>query len=465
MILNTFLLEDIIEGTSGKLVYASTTSFDGISTDTRVDNKGKLFIALKGDSFDAHDFLDKAVASGAAAILVHKNEKLAKTNAVTVIKVDDTLLALQNLGRYWRKKHRAKVVALTGTNGKTTTKEFLAQILSSKYKVCIPEGSFNNHWGVPMSLLQLNSTHDFMISEMGMSNPGEIAVLCKIALPDITMVTNVGRGHLEGVGSVEGVAKEKQEIYINSPSSLKVFNLDNSYTRDMWNQFRHEKNDFTFSLKENLADVYFSSVKNDDSGIIVSGTIAGVASSATANVFGIHNAYNLAAAAAAALTCGMSAVDIWQSLNRCQTVWGRNQWVNLTGGARVLFDAYNANPESMNAFLKNTGSMITKGRKFYVLGDMLELGKHQKKEHQIIAKALKGIGFEKAYFVGENAALMKTELSGKNLVISSAYKQELALELKSMLQPEDTIFMKASRGIKLEKFLLDLDPLNFSLKK
>lgn len=465
MILNSFLLEDIIEGTNGKLVYANATSFDGISTDTRVDNKGKIFIALKGETFDAHDFLDKAIASGAAAILVHKNEKLAKTNAITVIKVDDTLLALQDLGRFWRKKHRAKVVALTGTNGKTTTKEFLAQILSSKFKVCIPQGSFNNHWGVPMSLLQLNSTHDFMISEMGMSHPGEIAVLCKIALPDVTMVTNVGRGHLEGVGSVEGVATEKREIYKNSPTSLKVFNLDNSYTRIMWNDFRQEKRDFTFSLKEDLADVFFSSVKSDDSGLTISGAIAGVTSSTTVNVFGIHNAYNLAAAAAAALTCGMAADEIWQSLGKCQTVWGRNQWVKLASGVRVLFDAYNANPESMGAFLKNTGSMITKGRKFYVLGDMLELGKYQEEEHQLIAKTLKGISFEKAYFIGENGALIKAALLGKSIVISNTYKQELALELKSVLQPEDTLFMKASRGVKLEKFLLDLDPLNFSLKK
>ncbi|MCB0348501.1 MAG: UDP-N-acetylmuramoyl-tripeptide--D-alanyl-D-alanine ligase [Bdellovibrionales bacterium] len=465
MILNSFLLDDIIQGTNGKLVYANATEFDGISTDTRENNKGKLFIALKGETYDAHDFLEKAIESGAAAILVHKNEKQLKTNSITVIKVEDTLLALQDLGRYWRKKHRAKVIALTGTNGKTTTKESLSQILSEQFKVCVPKGSFNNHWGVPMSLLQLNSTHDFMISEMGMNHPGEIAVLCKIALPDVTMVTNVGRGHLEGVGSVEGVAKEKQEIYNHSPGSIKVFNLDNKYTKDMWNTFRQEKKYFTFSLKEDLADVYFSSVVSDTDGVTISGAISGVKNTVTVNVFGIHNAYNLAAAAAAALTCGMKPDAIWTALAKCHTIWGRNQWVNLASGARVLFDAYNANPESMGAFLQNTGSMKTEGRKFYVLGDMLELGSFNDKEHLSVAESLQKIDFEKAYFIGENGKLIKSAMSNKSVVISDTYKQNLAFELKSMLQPGDILFMKASRGIKLENFLLDLDPQNFSLKK
>lgn len=465
MILNTFLLEDILQGTQGKLIYAGQRVFDGISTDTRVDNKGKLFIALKGETYDAHDFIDKAIASGASAILVHKNEKLVKSDLLTVIKVDDTLKALQDLGRYWRKKQNAKVIALTGTNGKTTTKEFLFQILSTKFKVCASQGSLNNHWGVPMSLLQLNSSHQFMISEMGMNHPGEISVLCKIALPDITLVTNVGRGHLEGVGSVEGVAKEKQEIYIHSPGSKKIFNLDNHYTLGMWEQFRKEKHDFTFSLKEKLADVCFTEVFTEQDDLVLRGSIAGIRGEARAKVFGEHNAYNIAAACAAALSAGMKAEDIWQAIPKCQTIWGRNQWVHLESGANVLFDAYNANPESMGAFLKNTSSMQVKGRKFYVIGDMRELGADREKEHLLVAKQLETMKFEKAYFIGENAEFMKSNVTDKSLVVSNTYKENLALELKSMLQPQDIVFMKASRGVQLEKFLLDLGPVNFSLKK
>lgn len=461
MINNHFLLSEVKIACQGDLIQKGLEEFVGISTDSRENMKGALFIPLRGENFDAHDFLDQAIASGCAAVLVDK-EVVIEDKQITILKVKDTLKALQDLGLFWRKKFSIPVIALTGTNGKTTTKEFLRQILSSKYLVCASEGSLNNHWGVPMSLLHINQDHKVMISEMGMNHPGEIANLCKIAEPSITMVTNVGRGHLEGMHSLENIAKEKQEIYLHSPHSQFVFNIDNVYTLKMYQKLKTNTS-ICFSTKDKKADLFFQA-KYKDEKLFITGHIGGYEGSAAVNIFGEHNLENLLAASSCAYAFGMSAEEIWQALPRCQTIWGRNQWVQLKGRSKVLFDAYNANPESMDVFLKNAEKTAIDGRKFLVIGDMRELGSYNDSEHTQLANRVSQQNWEKVYFIGNNSKLFAANYKEKNLVISYTYKEDLAFSLLSMLEPGDTVFMKASRGVHLEKFLNDLEPQDFKNK-
>jgi len=458
MIINDFLLKDIVVATSGEILQTEQTIFRGVSTNSKELQTEAIFIPLKGERFDAHDFIGEAISNGAKLILTAKDLELE--DGVTYVKVTDTLEALQSLANFWRKKLNKKVLSITGSNGKTTTKEFLQQILSTKYKVCYSAGSFNNHWGLPLSILKLKTSDDLMITEMGMNSPGEIAALCKIAEPNFAVVTNVGRAHLELMGSLENIAEEKKQIYVASPNAVKIFNLDNSYTKQMYGYFKKDEKRLTFSLSDSVADVYLYKKQGNHVG----GIIGGIEGEADFAVFGEQNLMNLAAAATMALAYSMPAKDIWQGIKNCKTIWGRNQWVGLESGAKAVFDAYNANPESMAALLKNITNLEMSGKAYLILGDMLELGNENEAEHIHLAQQVAAMPFAKVYFIGKNARLFKSHYKEKNLVVTDTYEEKLAFELEPMLSTGDIVFLKASRGIKLENFLLDLRPTEFTSK-
>lgn len=229
-------LAQIAEWTGGKVLSSKTTDFSEIGTDTRKNLTGQIFIALKGDSFDAHDYLDKAVQAGAAALLVHSlPEKFESLKSQTsIILVNDTLKALQDFSHHYRKSLKTKIIGITGSNGKTTTKEFTAQILGQYKKTHYSQGSFNNHWGVPMTLLSIPQDADFAVVEMGMNHAGEITQLVHIAEPDIVVCTMVGTAHIEFFGTQANIAKAKSEIYLDSkPETIRIFNQDQDLTFDM----------------------------------------------------------------------------------------------------------------------------------------------------------------------------------------------------------------------------------------
>lgn len=507
-------LEELVAGAEGKVLSQIERVFVGVGTDTRADLNGKIFIALKGDSFDAHDFLDKAVEAGAAALLVHRLPETETARAildrVTVVVVDDTLRALQDLGNFWRHKMKARILGVTGTNGKTTTKEFTAAILGSKFNVQYSKGSFNNHWGVPISLLSMNSTHEVAVIEMGMNHPGELTVLSKIAEPDVVMVTMVGRGHLEGVGSIEGVAKAKAEIYEQAPkSAIRVFNLENEHTRKMFERFSptlpSEKvmtfAGVGFAREQGLMkgepggeaapghpnaaapaplaaaeawpqlDVALEVLSAGPESLHIAGEIQGVPGETTVPVFGRHNITNLMAAVSFGLACGMTPVEVWKALPLCRTAWGRNQWVNLESGARVLFDAYNANPESMRAAVENFAGLSAPqgGRKVGVFGEMRELGASAPELHRELGEAVARAGFDAVCFLGPSrdafAAGLKTAGFQNSLFISDSYENNLASRMLPVLNRNDIVLIKGSRGMQLERVLTDLKPLDFQAKK
>lgn len=472
-------LQQVLMATQGTLLSEVKTQFLSIGTDTRKDLSDALFIALKGDQFDAHQFLEIAVNNNAAALLVHEvNEQVDKLrNQCTIVLVEDTLKALQNLGHWARQHHPARFLAMTGSNGKTSTKEFAAAIISTVKRTHFNHGSFNNHWGVPMTLLQTAEDAEVALIEMGMNHLGEITELVKIAEPDVVVCTMVGKAHIEHFGDIDKIAEAKSEIYEASGSEVvRIFNLDNAWTKKMYNYAQilvsqgtlNAKNIFTFSSLDSSAHVCFKIQKLSMSQMTIAGQIQGVPGSATVNVFGTQNLTNLLAAATLALTAGLTPEQIWNGLSFCKTNWGRNQLVNLKSGAQMIFDAYNANPDSMKALIENIPLLSKSSRKIGIFGEMLEMGPQSPELHKDLGLWVGQAGFDKVYFVGEQTVAFQQGLEQAQYTgfqsIEKKFSDSVAAELGRNLNPSDVLLVKGSRGMKLERFVQFCDPIDFTLK-
>ena len=467
---------ELLTATQGKALSQIQSNFTGVGTDTRADLKGKLFVALRGEAHDAHLYLDKAVQAGAAGLLVDKLDPKFESlkEKVSIVEVSDTLKAFQNLGQFWRRKMNLKVVGITGSNGKTTTKEFTAEILSTKYNTHFSKGSFNNHWGVPISLLEITNDHEIAVIEMGMNAFHEIETLVKIAEPDIVVVTMVGQTQGGALGGIDGVAQAKEEIYRFAPAqALQIFNLDNKYTIAMYERAKSagKKGLLTFSSSDaaaDFADVFLKLIHSDENSIMVEGKIGGVQGRTRVPVYGTHNANNLMAAAAIAYACGMSGFEIWAALPNCKTGWGRNQWLNTQSGARVLFDAYNASPDSMRAALSNFAQLTKSGKKIALLGEMRELGEQTVPAHLELAREVSKVGFDEVVFIGPSGEHFAKELKASGfsnkIMISDTCEHFLASEKLPVLNLSDIALIKGSRGIKLEMLLEQWQPVGFTKK-
>jgi UDP-N-acetylmuramoyl-tripeptide--D-alanyl-D-alanine ligase len=477
-------LEDLLQATQGRIQSQSFQVFQGVGTDTRKNLTNQLFIALKGDSFDAHDYLLKAVEAGARGLLIHTplekifGMSLDQANDLkkraTIVLVEDTLKAFQDLANYYRKKSSALIVGITGSNGKTTTKEFSGAIIGAYKKVHIPKGSFNNHWGVPMTLLDQPEDTEVSVIEMGMNHSGEIRRLCEIAEPEHVVVSMVGRAHVENFGNILGIAAAKEEIYKYArPDAHRIYNLDNPYTLAMYQRARQEyptaKKILTFSSQQNQADVYLKITELTMSKILIEGAIAGVSGQAAVPVFGHQNLTNLSAAAALAFSIGLTPEQIWRALPFCKTSWGRNQVVLLQNGAQLLFDGYNANPDSMKALLENVPLIKARGKKMGVFAQMRELGAESSQLHQELGTLVSQSGFEVVWFYGDDAEAFEAGMQlgkyQKKLIVSKSYEDSLASEVASMINPSDAVLVKGSRGMKMERFVLACEPEDFTLTK
>lgn len=463
-------LQDLEQATKGRILSSSQQNFVGVGTDTRENLQGQVFVALKGENFDAHDYLQKAVESGAKALIVHREMPgLAELYPqVSCVLVDDTLTALQNLGHYWRKKIKAKVVAVSGSNGKTTTKEFALAIVQTKWKAKASPNSFNNHWGVPISILSVGPEDEVAILEMGMNHAGELTRLTKIAEPDISLVTMVGQAHIGELGSQQAIAHAKEELYIAQPHAIQIFNLDNSFTMDMHEKAlvqNKAKSFLTFSAFNPRVNVSMRTHRMDLDGIEVVGEINGVRGEAKVAIFGRHNTTNLMAASCIGLALGMTPAEIWAALPHCKGHWGRNQLVKLQSGTRVLFDGYNANPESMAMLVKNLLELSPKGKKVAVIGEMLELGQNSSRLHEELAELIGRSDVDLVWYIGSQGAAFRAglERSGfeKKSYFSNTYEQTLANEIGSVLNPDDIVVIKGSRGMRLERVLEAWNPINF----
>ncbi|MFK8138776.1 MAG: UDP-N-acetylmuramoyl-tripeptide--D-alanyl-D-alanine ligase [Bdellovibrionales bacterium] len=453
-------VDEILEVVSGELLRGSgDTGFTRLVTDSREeDMDSALFIPLKGDRFDAHDFLEDVVNKKPAVIFTENILDFSVPEETVVVRVVSTLTALQYLANYYRRKCGFKVIGVTGTNGKTTVKEFLKTVLSSKYSVYASEGSLNNHWGVPFTLLNADSGTEIVVCEMGMNSPGEIAKLVEIAEPDICGVTFVGKGHLEGMGTIENVSIEKESIYKAAKEEAAfVFNEDNKFTKEMIPRYLNHSQ-INFGTRDSRVWIQVDSVQID--GLVISGKIDDYEfEGVEIPIFGKHNAINLMMTASYALHLEFSPQEIIKSMMNLKMAWGRNQILHQENLTFVL-DAYNANPESMSAFIENASEIELSGSKHLILGEMLELGETAKEEHVQIAKMIGNDSFKSVHFFGSNfkhfQAALKNNGFKESGVFSATYEQVLARNIQPMIEPGDTLFVKASRGIRLERILDDL---------
>lgn len=456
-------LNQVIEATKGESLAVHAKSFFGVGTDTREALSDQIFIALRGDNFDAHNFLQQAVKQGAKCLIVDKDttdiEEL-KTK-VSIVKVKDTLKALQDLARFWRRRVKAKVFGITGSQGKTSTKEFAAVILSTQFKVHYSRGSYNNHWGVPLTLLGISQFDDVAIVEMGMNHKGELTALSKIAEPDVVVCTTVGRAHIGNFGgSEQAIADAKEEIYLANPKAQMIFNYDNEYTLKMFervSKLQGTERTIVFSTFAAGSEVSLRASMMTIDGLKVSGHIAGVRNEVTVPLFGRHNVVNLMAASCMAIAMQMQPEHIWAALPKCRAEWGRGQVFKLQNGPTIIFDAYNANPDSVAMLIKNLLELNLPegGKKVAVLADMLELGEKSAELHTEIGEMIGNTDVEIIWFIGaQNAAFsagVKNSMFSKKLMVTESYELDVALNLRSMLNPQDIVVIKGSRGMKLER--------------
>lgn len=471
--MRSFTLKEIIEATGARVLSETATHFTGIGLDTRKDLSGQLFIALKGGNYDAHQFLQAAIDKGATGIMLegHEEELAAYKDKITILKSPFTLKALQDLGQWCRRQVPVKVIGITGSNGKTTTKEFTAAVIGSVKRVQANKGNFNNHWGVPLTLLDLKPETEVAVVEMGMNHAGEITELVKIAEPDVVVCTTVGRAHIEYFGTIEKIAEAKEEIYAAaSPQTVQVFNLDGEQTRLMFERARQRNPSvkfLTFSSQQADANVHLKIKSMSMSDLEVEGSIQGVSGQVKIPVFGAQNLTNLMAAASLGLSVGLSAEQAWKGLEQCRTTWGRNQMVHLKSGAQMIFDAYNANPDSMKALLDNVKLLKNPGKKIGVFGEMLEMGELAANLHRELGLWAGKAGFEKIYFIGAHARDffegLKQAQYVKACLIEKEFKEEMAQSLKQELQEGDIAVVKGSRGMKMERFVLPCEPTDFEL--
>lgn len=449
---------ELASATGGQVIGNPQQTFSRVGTDTRQDLTGRLFVPLKGENFDAHDFVVQAVAKGAAAVLVHewRNEWQELSQKVPFVRVKDSLEGLQELAKFWRKRQGFFIFGITGSNGKTSTKEFTYALLKNHFKTHASKGSYNNHWGVPLTILEAGPEHTHLVVEMGMNKAGEIWRLCLIAEPDVVVVTTVGRAHIGELGSQAAIAQAKEEIYLSSPRATHVFNVDNEWTMRM--QGRSQAKQITFSSFRSSVDVHLRAQRLTWEGLDIVGHIDDVKNQTWVRVFGRHNVVNLMAAAGLALAAGLKPEQIWQGLSEIQDVaWGRNQIVPLANGARVLFDGYNANPDSMQALLKNLYEMEVSGKKHLIVGDMRELGSFTDQAHEELGERVGQIGFGSLWYVGKNgSAFMKGLKKGALppfLKLSEDTDPQIAAEFCQNLKDGDLVAVKASRGMALERVL------------
>ena len=437
-------LSEAATALNAKLVGADVR-FDSVGSDSRNIQAGQLFIALKGANFDGNTFAAEAINKGAAAVLVSD----AITDARPALVVDDTRLALGELAKYWRSKFSAPVIAITGSNGKTTTKEMLTAILSAATgdakKVHATYGNLNNDIGLPLTLLKIKPSHQYVVAEMGMNHLGEIDYLTHIARPDVALIINAGTAHIGELGSRENIAKAKGEIFAGlRGDGTAVINADNEFA-GYWQTLNAKRKVVTFGLSH-PADV--TATYQEQAGIsLMDLTTPDGAVSFKLKVQGVHNISNALAASATAFALGISNADIAKGLENFGGVYGRLERKTAMHDAVLIDDTYNANPDSMKAAIDVLAKLA--GEKILVLGDMGELGVDAKKMHVEIGAYAKAAGLNKLYCLGELSAEMAGGFGAGAKHFDSP--EAIAREVLPQLDSNSTVLVKGSRFMRMER--------------
>jgi len=444
-----FTINEIIEATKGRLVQGpASPQVRSVCIDSRIVKARELFIAIKGDVFDGHDFIDGVIAKGVRILVVHKPVEI-KNPKVSVILVKDTICALGDIARFHRLRFKIPVIALTGSAGKTTTKEMIAVVLARKYKVLKNEGTQNNHIGVPLTLLKLKAGHQIIVLECGTNQPGDIVWLADVARPDVAVFTNIGESHLEKLKTTAGVLKEKWALtsFMGAQDTV-IINADDLYL----SQQNRKKNifkviDYGMKAKAHWQASDVNIVSGRHLNFRVGSKIVEL------NSCGVNNVYN----ALAALSCGVflkvPIKDIIGALKSFEFPQGRGQIVRL-GRGWLINDTYNANPVSMRSALQTLQAIETQGQRIFVAADMLELGSQSKALHQTVGKAIASAGVDVLITVGRLAGLMAAEAKRRNkkMQVFACTEVESAQKyLTKVFHNGDAVLIKGSRRMKMEQ--------------
>jgi UDP-N-acetylmuramoyl-tripeptide--D-alanyl-D-alanine ligase len=437
--------EDIITATGGEVVCGDTVSFTGLCIDSRKIREGELFIALKGSRFDGHDFLRQALEKGSGAVVGLPEIEPIKDK--TIIRVSDTLKALQDIAHFIRVKKDIPVIAVTGSNGKTTTKELTASILGTQYRVLKNAGNLNNHIGLPFTLTEMAEEDQIVVLEMGASAPGEIRELCNIAVPNYGVFTNIGYAHLEGFKDIRTVRKTKLEIL--EAVRVAVVNADDLFLMEGIQDAGFKGAVVRYGIK-NRAEVRATDITLHERGSDFRLHLGeDVSMEVNPKISGMFNIYNLLAAASIGYLFEIDPSRIKRAIDSFTGVPMRLE-VKEIDGIRVINDVYNANPASMEEALKEL-VRVKRGRIIAVLGDMLELGTYEGEAHKRLGRLLSALAIDILIAVGTRMAVAASEFQGKGYPVQNA--EEAGRLLREILRRGDTVLIKGSRGMRMEKVL------------
>lgn len=429
----------------------------GVCIDTRKLKRGNLFIPFKGNNVDGHQYVEDAIKNGASAALWQKDVPNPPYH-LPILVVENTEHSLQDLARSYRDQLNIKVIGVTGSNGKTTTKDMVTAVLSEKFNVQKTEGNFNNHLGLPITILSLREDTDVAVLEMGMSAKGEIDFLTKLAKPDIAIITNIGEAHLQDLGSREGIAEAKLEI-INGlkKDGLFIFIGDEPLLRERVDQYKNFRIQ-TFG-KSKVNDLYPISIEQQNNGSVYSINKA-PEKELYLPVLGEYNVLNSLSAILSALELGLSMDEIELGLKALKLSSMRMEKHTGIKGTKIINDAYNASPTSMKAAIHMLETLADADDKIVVLGDMLELGDNEVEFHREVGRELKESKIKYVFtygklgnYIAESAKLTFPETR----VFAFMDKQELVQHLKSVINGNEWILVKGSRGMKLEEVVQELE--------
>jgi len=438
--LNSFsmMLDEVATILSSEM-FGENIIIKGISTDTRTIKGGELFLALKGPNFDGHDYTQQALDKGAVACLVQTD-----IGAEHYVVTKDTHKALGLLANAWREKFKNPVIAITGSNGKTTVKEMISSIVSQNQSVMATYGNLNNDIGVPLTLFRLNESFDVAVVEMGANHSGEINYLTNIALPDVAIVTNIGSAHLEGFGSIENTARAKSEIFQGlSKDGTAIINADDSFA-DYFREVTAQYNVVSFGIK-NKADVMAQWESTTEGSLLKVKTPKGECK-INLKLLGSHNVMNALAAIAASVAAGFPLEQIVKGLEHLTPVNGRLQMKQGLNGSRVIDDTYNANPTSLYAALNVLHDFP--GKRFLALGDMGELGNNTDDLHADAGVYAKDTGVDSLYSFGKLAA-KAAKAFGDNGYCYERH-EDMVEALRDELSQDVTLLVKGSRSMHME---------------
>ena len=444
----------LVESRHRELLKGKTIS--GVSTDSRKISAGAIFIALKGENFDGHQFVEDTFREGAIAAIVDESFAGASDKSLFVVK--DTTRALGELARIYRMKFDIPILAIGGSNGKTTTKDMTTAVLSTSFNVLGTDGNLNNHIGVPQTLLRLEKKHQMAVIEIGTNHPGEIEYLCGILLPTYGLVTNIGHEHLEFFKSIEGVAEEEGALFRflkGNRKSLAFVNVDDPRIRL---KARGVRRRVTYGLRTKRVDVWGHVGSVDESGCVTfeyMGKKPVKSGAVRLRIPGEHNAMNALAAAAVGLEFKVPPKRIQKALESFHPTVKRMELLQY-GGVSIYNDTYNANPDSMVAALRTLASAKVSGKRIAVLGDMRELGDQGKEEHKRVGREAAQLGIDYLLTFGELARSIH-ESARMQGALHYDQKNMLAEYLAELVSPGDAVLVKGSRGMKMEDIVTFLE--------